>query len=462
MTFSDDSNRGFGRRRDGHRVTFVHGDRVRSIHIDTGWLTAAAVVVGVFALAWGGTAGWLMFRDDVLAGPLARQLRVERAYEDRVAGLRAEIDRINGRQLIDQEAFEAKIDQLAERQRRLDETQTRIGTLIGKAGDAGLSVPSAATVAPIPSSIPMPRPAVPVESPAKAPVGGLSPIGQSSPDPRLDAAEPSRAPSPGPAPLDVDKFATPLRSSWLPGLVSPANAARDRLDPARTIAAVEKHIEIFEKQQRGLLGGLVDVAEKRERAYSRVLGRLGYRVAASEQRPRPRPNADGVGGPFVPLASVDALERADEAIGRLQRYTQVAAALPLARPLPGNPAVTSGFGSRLDPFIGVPAMHTGLDFRADTGDAVHVTAPGTVISAGRQGGYGLCVDVDHGGGVVTRYGHLSSIGVSLGDRVKTGTVIARAGNTGRSTAPHLHYETRVAGEAVDPRDWLDAGRELGL
>ncbi len=456
MTFSDDSNRGFGRRRDVHRVTFVHGDQVRSIHIDTGWFTAAAVVVGVFVLAWAGTSGWIMFRDDVLAGPAARQLRLERVYEDRVAGLRAEIDRINGRQLIDQEAFEAKIDQLAERQRRLDETQSRIGTLIGRAGDAGLAVPA--------SQAPAGRAAPTVDTPSKSPSGSLTPIGQASGDPRPDRSEPPPAPhaAPTPPPLDVDKFATPLRSSWLPNLVSPANAARDRLDPARTIAAVERHIELFEKQQRGILVGLADVAEKRERAYSRVLGRLGYRVARSEQRPRPRPDADGVGGPFVPLASIDPLERADEAIGRLQTYTRVASALPLARPLPGNPAVTSGFGSRLDPFLGMPAMHTGLDFRAETGDAVHATAPGMVISAGRQGGYGLCVDVDHGGGIVTRYGHLSAIAVSAGDRLKTGAVVGRAGNTGRSTAPHLHYETRVAGEAVDPRDWLDAGRELGL
>ena len=109
-----------------------------------------------------------------------------------------------------------------------------------------------------------------------------------------------------------------------------------------------------------------------------------------------------------------------------------------------------------------PALHTGIDFRAETGDAVHVTAPGTVVGAGRQGGYGLCVDVDHGGGVVTRYGHLSAISVALGQRVKLGDVVGQAGSTGRSTAPHLHYETRIAGEPVDPVRWLEAGRELGM
>ncbi|MER2606908.1 MAG: M23 family metallopeptidase, partial [Siculibacillus sp.] len=112
--------------------------------------------------------------------------------------------------------------------------------------------------------------------------------------------------------------------------------------------------------------------------------------------------------------------------------------------------------------LGVSALHSGLDFRAETGDPVHATAPGTVIASGRQGGYGICVDVDHGNGVVTRYGHLSSASRAVGERVQTGDVVGLAGSTGRSTGPHLHYETRVSGEAVDPRDWLDAGRELGF
>lgn len=438
MTSSDDTSRGFGRRRETHRFTIVHGDTVRAFHIDTGWLTAGVASVVVFAVAWAGAMGWLYFRDDYLAGAATRQVRLERAYEDRVATLRAEIDRINGRQLIDQDAFEAKIEQIVERQKRLDETQSRIGGLIGKAGDVGLKMPTAVSGA------------------------GLAPLGAPPAPGSLERTEPQVAPA-VPPPLDTDRFATPLRSSSLFPLVTPASAGtRSGLDPARTIASVERRLDTFERQQKASLDGIVEIAEKRGQTYSRVLGRLGFRVAEAMPQSRPRPVADGggMGGPFVPLP--DAAGRADAALTRLGQLTRAASVLPLARPLPGNPAVTSGFGSRPDPFLGVMALHTGIDFRAETGDGVRVTGTGVVVGSGRQGGYGLCVDVDHGSGVVTRYGHLSGIAVTNGQRVKPGDIIGWAGSTGRSTAPHLHYETRVAGEPVDPTAWLEAGRELGL
>lgn len=463
MALPDELSRGFGRRRDVHRITIVHGDRVRAFQFDTGWITAGVVGLVVFAVAWAGATGWLMFRDDVLAGAANRQVRLERAYEDRVATLRSEIDRINGRQLIDQDTFEAKIDQLVERQRRLDEMQAHIGGLIGRVADVGLKLPPSAPVtglAPLGgTSSPAPATSAPsTVAPAPPPKASIAPLAPpSTARPNGDTATPP--------PLDIEKFATPLRSSWFAPFVGPAHAGqRAAQDPARTIAAVERHIDLFEKQQRAGLETLADAAEKRDRAFTRVLGRLGWRIAEADShpRPRPRPDVDGVGGPFVPVDPTQPLARADAALNRLGRWVQAAAGLPLARPMPGTPTVTSGFGTRIDPFMGAPAMHTGIDFRAETGAAVHVTAGGLVVGAGRQGGYGLCVDVDHGGGIVTRYGHLSGISVAPGQRVKTGDVVGSAGNTGRSTAPHLHYETRVGGEAVDPTRWLDAGRELGL
>jgi murein DD-endopeptidase MepM/ murein hydrolase activator NlpD len=106
-------------------------------------------------------------------------------------------------------------------------------------------------------------------------------------------------------------------------------------------------------------------------------------------------------------------------------------------------------------------MHTGLDFRGDTGDAVRVTANGTVSQAGWNGGYGKMVEVDHGNGFSTRYAHLSAIDVTVGQTVRIGQVIGKLGSTGRSTGPHLHYETRVDGDPVDPQKFLRAGVRLG-
>jgi murein DD-endopeptidase MepM/ murein hydrolase activator NlpD len=138
------------------------------------------------------------------------------------------------------------------------------------------------------------------------------------------------------------------------------------------------------------------------------------------------------------------------------------AALPIRKPVPGELDETSGFGVRMDPFLNRPAMHTGIDFRGTIGEPVRATASGTVTVAGWSGGYGRLVEIDHGNGLSTRYGHLSEIEVKVGQKVRIGEEIGRLGSTGRSTGPHLHYETRINGEAVDPARFLRAGTRLGL
>jgi murein DD-endopeptidase MepM/ murein hydrolase activator NlpD len=134
--------------------------------------------------------------------------------------------------------------------------------------------------------------------------------------------------------------------------------------------------------------------------------------------------------------------------------------VPFRKPVTGEIDETSPFGVRMDPFVHEAAMHTGIDFRGDIGEPIHATAAGTVSIAGVQGGYGKMVEIDHGNGLATRYGHLSEIDVSVGDQVRIGAVIGKLGSTGRSTGPHLHYETRVDGEAVNPQKFLDAGDKL--
>ena len=104
---------------------------------------------------------------------------------------------------------------------------------------------------------------------------------------------------------------------------------------------------------------------------------------------------------------------------------------------------------------------SGIDLRGDMGEPVRATATGRVTIAGREGGYGNMVEINHGNGLASRYGHLSQIGVKVGQFVRIGETIGRIGSTGRSTGPHLHYETRVNGEAVDPQKFLRAGLRLG-
>ena len=105
-------------------------------------------------------------------------------------------------------------------------------------------------------------------------------------------------------------------------------------------------------------------------------------------------------------------------------------------------------------------MHTGVDLRAASGTIVSATGPGTVIRASTNGGYGKMVEIDHGNGVTTIYAHLSSIAVRVGQTVTVGQTVGRAGSTGRSTGPHLHYEVNRDDRPIDPMPYLRTGAEI--
>jgi hypothetical protein len=121
---------------------------------------------------------------------------------------------------------------------------------------------------------------------------------------------------------------------------------------------------------------------------------------------------------------------------------------------------TDGYGYRRDPFTGYRRFHYGADFSAPTGTEVYATADGVVKRVRRRSGYGKTIEVDHGYGYLTIYGHLHDYNVRRGQKVKRGDVIATVGNTGRSTAPHLHYEVQVEGRPVDPLDYFYEGFQL--
>ena len=132
----------------------------------------------------------------------------------------------------------------------------------------------------------------------------------------------------------------------------------------------------------------------------------------------------------------------------VDKRTNLAAATPSIMPTAGW--LTSGVGGRVDPFTGEQDSHPGLDISADRGSPVFATADGKVTLSEMSGAYGNLVELDHGYGLETRYGHLSAFKVKVGDSVKRGDLLGLVGSTGRSTGPHLHYEVRVNGRILNP------------
>lgn len=164
---------------------------------------------------------------------------------------------------------------------------------------------------------------------------------------------------------------------------------------------------------------------------------------------RPPPAGGVTIGPDASDASVTA-SRAADALGAAVDISGPAPALLAGGGRGGRARLTSGFGLRVHPVYGTRRVHAGVDLAARSGALVIASTAGVVAQAGWLGGYGLCVTIDHGGGMQTRYGHLSRLGVAAGQRVRAGQVIGLVGSTGVSTGPHLHYEVRARGVPVNP------------
>lgn len=141
-------------------------------------------------------------------------------------------------------------------------------------------------------------------------------------------------------------------------------------------------------------------------------------------------------------------------IVKLQRETGPYSGGKMAWPVPGHTRISSYYGYRIHPIFKTKKLHTGIDIPAPTGTAIKAASDGTIIYSDWLGGYGKAVMVDHGGGIVTLYGHNSSLVAKVGQKVKRGDTIAKAGSTGNSTGPHCHFEVRKNGAYVDPMPWL--------
>jgi murein DD-endopeptidase MepM/ murein hydrolase activator NlpD len=328
--------------------------------------------------------------------------------------------------LLDQEQFDQKLDQIARRQAALESRTSALGAFPDVSVTGSIRPPSRGPALGDPGATPKP-------SPISDTVIFVAP-------PDREARLESRRPAAVAAPRQFAKL--------------------DGFDTA--VLRLQTSLDQVENRQVAALNAVEDVYESRIRRMRGVFADLGLDVSQMEGATRP-----GVGGPFVPVKLTKDADTFQRQIYRINitraqadKLNRTLALVPYRKPVLGEVEFSSGFGVRSDPFLGRPAMHTGLDFRASSGDPVRATADGKVENAGWSGGYGRMIEIDHGNGLSTRYGHLSEINVKVGDTIKIGQIIGAVGSTGRSTGPHLHYETRIDGEAVDPQKFLRAGVRL--
>ena len=361
---------------------------------------------------------------------------IESSWRDRLDEARREADEAASRQLIAENALQGRLRDLAARQDRLERRGAIVAAL-------------AAEVAP---------------SPAAA-LGAIeAPGAKTPPAPALDGGSArAYAPAGASAAPEANPPDLSLRdATFAPRLA--AVAANPEVEPAARLDLVGRSLDRLEGGQMVALEAIDRKAARASEREAAILAETGLDPMKLAE-PKPLANA---GGPFIPLdagAGAPAFDRAAARVARdvsfAERLRAVMPFVPLRKPLSGEASLTSPFGYRLDPFLGRPALHPGVDLLQPYGAEIRATAAGRVAHAGPMGGYGNMVEIDHGFGLATRYGHMSEILVSEGQQVAQGDLLGRLGSTGRSTGPHLHYEVRVDGEPVDPERFMLAGARLG-
>jgi murein DD-endopeptidase MepM/ murein hydrolase activator NlpD len=323
------------------------------------------------------------------------------AYQDRIAQLRLDVDRLHSRQFAQTGDINLQLQELAQEQEVLAEQHQYVKALADKASELGIG-----------------------------PVGDPVPAAPSKPVPL--------------APLPQASLTTGTTGEA--AIEQAGHQVRQMMDDSRT--------------------ALATISAEANTSTDEILSSL-KEMGIKPNLPT-TDDGDGMGGPLLPPQADDAdseslVDQANDVAAALTRFKAARVAIedaPIHMPVPANTHISSPFGNRTDPFTGRVAFHPGIDFPWPTGTTVKSAGQGKVVYVGQINGYGNVVDIDHGGGIVTRYGHLSAFLVAKGDEVVTGTPIARVGSTGRSTGPHLHFEVRRDDSPVNPAPYLDLGRRL--
>jgi murein DD-endopeptidase MepM/ murein hydrolase activator NlpD len=445
-------------------------------------LQATCAGLSLIFLGWVAFASVnVIFKDHIIAAKDHRYRQMQAIYEDRVADLQLSYDQLNNALVSAEDRFKSTADELEVKQdgvaRLLTQKQIVDAALTNVRGATGL-IANQPAIPQIAHGAHGNMASDSLGADASASLGSagiaISPDSPSSTYSGTGASQLTVMPQ-GLEPQP--RTARPTKASFLDetilhleGVLFPRSpqATIHAADPPalRVLAQQTERVRQLSGRETGLIAGLDHAIVGRIGSVHGVLESVGLDAGRIERQ------ASDVGGPFVPLQSVRIDHVSDAtftaayagAIAHTAELDSLFAALrhvPLTAPVHGGQfEMTSGFGPRVDPFTRQVAFHTGDDFAGPWGSTVSATAPGTVVWAGARGGYGNMVEIDHGYGFHTRYGHLSAILVRAGAHVEAGSPIGSIGSTGRSTGPHVHYEVWLADKVKDPARYIDTGRHL--
>jgi murein DD-endopeptidase MepM/ murein hydrolase activator NlpD len=412
-----------------------------------------------------GFFGWVayasvnvVFKDQIIAARERHFQTMQTAYENRIAEMQASLDEIHAALITTQDRFSTAAGELEARHRQLTEILAR--------HDAALKDLNALKQR-------VTRIYQNLDSSAD---GSRLVMSGEEAEPRLRQSRQDPKDQGGPvtaASAIVDKVEDKP-------ILQPEDVTKDLPAPlAAQSRGIADRFGTLDAAQHSMIEALDGATRQTSRRLERIVTMTGLNVDRvleqvaeddSEATDGQPTSKEGVGGPYVPLSSLGIFAHKktaapDGAVGQLRSSVdhlvgleEAMSTIPLVGPLDVDYHLASGFGRRVDPFTGKAAFHYGLDFGAALGSPVLATSSGIVSFAGRSGAYGNLVEIDHGHGIRTRYGHLYQIKVKVGDAVKFRQVVGLLGSTGRSTGPHVHYEVRFNGTLRDPARFLEAGR----
>ena len=349
----------------------------------------------------------IVFKDQLLELKQQKLFEARLDYENRLSELRASIERVNDRLLLDQKGYLQKVDEVKAEFSSLAAQQKIMENFFKE---------------------------------------GWFPLKESA----------------APEKLQVD--------GALEGTFSQRYASdfRSRLEAVKPLDEMNGSFAGLHKQQLALLKEAQAYSQRKLETTSVLLSRLGIRPPVTVNLAKGDAAAMGMGGPFLSVPKrtqreyeiADGIETVHATLEQETKVRQAVADLPLVKPMTQITGISSSYGYRKDPLRLSLAFHGGIDFKGIYAEPVLATSNGQVTWAGPHGPYGNLVEIFHDNGVSTRYGHLKSVNVSLGQKISRGDLVGWMGSTGRSTGPHLHYETRVNGRVIDPQDFWRTQHDL--